>query len=235
MAPGKRLAKASSPLTTSTVTSVSQLVVMNERLLLTNVAVEIFISWLYTQRLPAKYSAWLKKDEPNPGTKAVQIAMLETWVFADRFLAPELCRDCEYALIDNVCHRSLPYYEVVISAFECLPSTSPVLKAMIAAHCERFDKDADNEDNREAKLRTQLPHDFLVGVMLQYMMIKEHGLDAMIDPCHYHDHPHSGWGGCTVSTPGCVNDIAYDSSTVKEPKPKPVEETDDGMGFGLFD
>lgn len=150
--------------------------------------------------------------------------MLDTWVFADRFLTHALRRDCEYALTDNFCRRCLPYYEVIISAFERLPSTSPILRAMIAGHCERWDKDADNEENGELSRRSELPNDFLVGVMVQYMMIKEHGLDARPDPCQFHEHPQEEWS-CTANTPECVNDLAYDCLAVKEPRAK-IEETD---------
>ncbi|KAF3034205.1 hypothetical protein E8E11_003624 [Didymella keratinophila] len=173
---------------------------------------EIFIHWLHTQRLLAKFSLWLKKDETEPGTKAVQMAMLDTWVFADRFLTSALRRDCEHALVDMFCNRSLPYYEVVIQAYECLPPTSLVLKAMIAAHCERFDQYADNEDNGELDWRNQLPNEFLAGVMMQYMMIKEHGLDPLPVPCQFHEHPQEDWG-CTVSASVCINDLALDACT----------------------
>jgi hypothetical protein len=150
--------------------------------------------------------------------------MLDTWIFADRFLTLALRRDCEHALVDMFCNRSLPYYEVVVQAYECLPPTSLVLKAIIATHCERFDQYADNEGNGEVDRRSRLPSEFLVGVMMQYMMIKEHGLDPKPDPCQFHEHPQEYWG-CAVNAAECVNDLTLDASIVKEPTPK-VEDSE---------
>jgi hypothetical protein len=198
-----------------TAISVSEILLVTGGIQLNCITVEIFIHWLCTQRLPAKYSLWLKKDEVKPGTKGVQMTMLDTWIFADRFLISELRRDCEHALIDNFSNHSLPYYEVVISAYEHLPSTSPVLKAMIATHCERFGKDADNDDNGEINLRTQLPNAFLVGVMMQYVILKGHGWGTSPDPRQFHDHPQEGWA-CIVNNLECANDLAHDSSKRKE-------------------
>jgi len=49
-----------------------------------------------------------------------------------------------------------------------------------------------------------------------------------VDPrpgvCQFHEHTQEDWG-CTVNASVCVNDLALDASTVKEPRPK-LEESE---------
>jgi hypothetical protein len=76
--------------------------------------------------------------------------------------------------------------------FTHLPAGNMVLKAMIDTYCYRFDRDTDNEAIGEVQCRTQFPNSFFLGVMLRYMGIKEHDVDAQPSQCDYHGHTLGG-------------------------------------------
>jgi hypothetical protein len=99
--------------------------------------VDIFVHWLYTTKLPRKYSDWFPELEgwDDVGHLGFQWAMLKVRVFADRFLIPAFGQIVECTFIGYVVNETCPYYEVVTYAYEYLHPESPILRAMVDSHC----------------------------------------------------------------------------------------------------
>ncbi|KAF3034204.1 hypothetical protein E8E11_003504 [Didymella keratinophila] len=94
--------------------------------------------------------------------------------FGDRFQAPVLLRASEDAFIAKL--RKTPYlpsYEAVKFAYEHLPCKSLVLQALIEVHCCWWRETSDTKENGRLQLPDELPHDFLMGVALRYMHLKQ--------------------------------------------------------------
>lgn len=154
--------------------------------------VEVFVHWLYTQKLPNNFSAWTRNFTPQPRMeyKALQTAMLRARVFADRFIVPSFGEIVECAILAYFVNVSCAYYEVVIYAYKHLPADNLILKAMIDSHCFYFDADDEAEDqtNGEIDTRAILPNSFLVGVMSRYMKIVKEGVINKLYLRDYHDY-----------------------------------------------
>ncbi|KAL1597396.1 hypothetical protein SLS59_007426 [Nothophoma quercina] len=124
----------------------------------------VFVDWLYTQKLPETLLGWLSEAEEKidfDKRYAHQVALLRACAFGDRFLAPAFSRACQDHVVKwftKAAHA--PLYEAVIYAFENLPSDSIVLQLLIDAHCRYFYQNADTEENGELERRQQLPKAF---------------------------------------------------------------------------
>jgi hypothetical protein len=145
--------------------------------------VELFLEWLYTQQYP--------KEHQFGDNSEGQITRLKACAFGDRFMAPGFRVSSESALIDatiDTTKRRPPYYLSIIYAYEHLPPNSPVFQAFIDRHCYSFNEESDTDKNGELGRRSQLPHDFLVGVMLRYMRSQPGNKRKALTRCDYHDH-----------------------------------------------
>ncbi|KAH6639639.1 hypothetical protein C7974DRAFT_410597 [Boeremia exigua] len=152
---------------------------------------DIFVEWLYTQKVPKKYSEWLK-DTLTPDIwqrKAVQMAIVKACHFGDRFLVSEFGRIVERTFICYiVTSEDDLYYEVIAYAYEHLSTKSLILKAMIDTHCATFTTDMDEKVPGEVDHREILPREFLLGVMLRYAEITQDQDKWIQLSCDYHDH-----------------------------------------------
>jgi len=165
---------------------------------------DIFVNWLYTQKLPEQgeyptpdevVGHWprLHSDEITYKTKG----LIDLYIFADGHDIPELRREVMDVLFPhlNLEGIGLPCYEIVINAFSKLPERSPVRQSLIDCYCRVFKKsDDDNTGPEELALRTKLPTDFLVGIMLRYADVmellrnKKIRVTYRLDICDYHEH-----------------------------------------------
>lgn len=175
----------------------------------------MFVDWLYTRKLPAGEKQWAEKQyQPNETVKchfAVQIAMIKACAFADRIMAPGFLRALEYKLIDHfIVLKTDACYKIVIYAFAHLPPASPVLRAMIDAHCFNFEEWMEKEYD-EVNLRAKLPHTFLVCVMLRYSkLLQSKKKRVWLDRCDYHDHKTKDEKEeCHKTAPGLTCDICH--------------------------
>jgi hypothetical protein len=135
---------------------------------------DIFIDWLYTQKLPKRSREWVTPTaEIEAGShnhsRVVERLMMEVYVFADRFLVPQL-KVALFRFFANFCNNDAipPYYEAIIYAFDNLPSTSPMLTLLVKLHCAYWTDSSDTTDNGELELRHELPQDFFLRGMAQF-------------------------------------------------------------------
>jgi hypothetical protein len=94
------------------------------------------VHWLYTQKLPEKYSAWLRAlpSEEYQGHKAFEMSMIRVRVFANRFMVDGLSQVMECVLIRYL-FDTHACYEVVAYAYNHLPKGNQTLTKMIHSHC----------------------------------------------------------------------------------------------------
>lgn len=94
----------------------------------------------------------------------------------------------ESTLIDClVVFKRSVFYETIIYAYEHLPANNLVLQAMVDVHCRDFAEESDTELNGKLELRSKLPHNFLVDVMLRYMRWRNENWKPL-DRCDYPRH-----------------------------------------------
>ncbi|KAJ4361299.1 hypothetical protein N0V95_002001 [Ascochyta clinopodiicola] len=141
---------------------------------------DIFIDWLYTQELPQKAIEWVS-DEQHPACYTElytedthtageyfrwekQLQQTKAYVFGGRFQSPAFQKAVYKTILDEL--DDLPFYEAVTWAFANLPAEDPLLQLMVDANCHSFSKESDSP--QEVEDRKQLPHEFLVRVMLRY-------------------------------------------------------------------
>ena len=98
----------------------------------------------------------------------------------------------ESAFVDSLIACSgCPWYTTIIYAFNRLPSSSPVLQALIDKHCYKWGPESDTEDNGELERRSEVPSEFWVGVSLNYVRLQPDGKwskKRKMDRCDYHRH-----------------------------------------------
>lgn len=195
MATGKSLTRVSSHLKMLIATHVRRSRSIRQAKITDFSPVEIFVDWVYTQKVPSKASSW-SKDLPFRAAlryKAVEMALLKARVFADRFLASEFGHVVEYTYIQWMIDSGSRWYEAVAYAYQNLPAESLVLTAMINTHVHHFRSWTDNEDNEDIHHRDKLPQSFLVGVMLRYAwLIENKAARKKLVPCDYHIHDSLG-------------------------------------------
>lgn len=153
---------------------------------------DIFIDWLYSQKLPKKTRDWLT---PTPELEAgshghgqlAERLMMKSYVFADRFLVPQF-RVALYRYYANFCNSggNPPYYDAIIYAFDNLPPTSAMLTLLVRTHCAYWNEGSDTADNGELELRQDLPQDFFFRIMdvASKMRDKEKAKGIACCDCH---------------------------------------------------
>ena len=145
--------------------------------------VDIILEWLYSQCYPKNH----RFASPTIDTL---LARAKACALGDHFLASSFRKASENALVDRLLYREQPpHYAAVTYAYKNLPSESPAFQAIVDAQCAWYHEGADDNCGGELERRSQLPNDFLIGVMLRYMRLQtgkvtKNGLDR----CDYHEH-----------------------------------------------
>jgi hypothetical protein len=147
---------------------------------------EIFIDWMYTQKLPSAASDWYQPSEDGHDSN-LQKMQMKAYIFADRFLVPGLrCAIHNYIADELIQGGKPPSYEMVVYAFDNLPAKSKMLALVVKLYCV-FSKPSD-DSKAEIRRRSELPWEFLLRVMLCYGKMKD-GLDLVVtdvNSCHEH-------------------------------------------------
>jgi hypothetical protein len=144
----------------------------------------VFANWLYSQELPHRddWAAVADIEMETIFSYKVLMLMLKALVFGDRFMAPKFYRKINNQLTDELI-RSHPSYNIVIYAFNNLPAEKQVLKVLVDTHCRFWSPAMDN--NEEAALKVELPHEFLLKVMEAYA---GGARKKKLNVCDYHEH-----------------------------------------------
>lgn len=127
----------------------------------------------------------------------VEILIVKTYVFADRFLTPKLrCAIYNHLAASLIKDAIPPYYEVIIFAFENLTEKSPMLDLLVGVHCAFWDENCDTESNGELDLRKELPVDFFLRVMIQSSKMKDKEKAKNLVECGCHKAEPTEREGC---------------------------------------
>jgi hypothetical protein len=181
---------------------------------------DIFIDWLYTQKLPKKTRDWIA---PTPGLEAgshgqgrlAERLMMKSYVFADRFLVPQF-RVAIYKYYANFCNSggNPPYYDAIIYAFDNLPPTSAILTLLVRTHCAYWNENSDTTDNGELEARQDLPQEFFFRVMAVASKMRDRSKAKGIACCDCHNET------ATTEREGCdecmpLPEVKEESNTVE--------------------
>lgn len=144
--------------------------------------------WLYSQNLPPTDRAWLKMTEVEEVDQRRHAQSdqerIKAIVFADRFLVPGFRKAVKIDLVDRTCvYESNCCYPGIIYAFEHLRSDDPLLDFLVDVQCAFLDAERD-----KAYLRSELPNEFLIRVMLRYSKVLQKPELQVLDWCSYHEH-----------------------------------------------
>ncbi|KAH7125291.1 hypothetical protein B0J11DRAFT_434571 [Dendryphion nanum] len=150
----------------------------------------VFVNWIYSGKLPDSPKEWMDvvgAKKSDDGIKAFRLARLKTWVLSDRLLAHNLRQQLNNSLVDKIIENNrLPHYSTIIWAFRNLPSHCRLLELMVDVHCLRWHEEYDYPD--QVELRTELPNEFLIKVMIQQSrMIRGRRIQKLYR-CKYHEH-----------------------------------------------
>jgi hypothetical protein len=168
---------------------------------------DIFVDWLYTQKVPEKNRHWIKPtdDMKSNSTRHVQLVenlIVRTYVFADRFLAPKFrCAIYNHFAASLVKDAIPPYYEVIIFAFENLSEKSAMLDLLVRVHCAFWDESCDTETNGELELRKELPVDFFLRAMVVSSRMKDKEKARSLVECGCHREKATDREGCASCRP----------------------------------
>jgi len=154
-------------------------------------AFDVFVDWLYTQKLPEKREDWLplKTNEELPSyLPSVDVLRLKVYVIADRLGARDLLHAINNKFVDDEI-ESAPYYNSIIYAFDNIPSGRRILNLLVDSHCANSEEADDAEFQGGQELHSQLPHDFLLQVMHRYRQkCEDREWDEDLVACDYHEH-----------------------------------------------
>ncbi|KAJ8112979.1 hypothetical protein OPT61_g4786 [Boeremia exigua] len=164
---------------------------------------DIFLEWLYTQWYPPNSQFHDGFDDDDGWIYDwAELERVKACAFGDRFQATEFLKASENALIDVLIRyqNGFPNREVVELAFECLPSSSPVLKALMDSHCyyrkSYYHDSLESEEAEAVERLSGLPERFLIGVAWRCMkLLNNGGEEKALVRCEYHRHgPNEGTG-----------------------------------------
>lgn len=159
----------------------------------------VFVDWLYTQKLPPNWSEWKHVMAEKQGDSlTMRNWLLKVYAFADRFVIPTLRTHANRAIIANCDYytlANLPCCMETAFAFEHLPANDPILDLFVDLYCVYWNFGYTVEDyglnNKFWFL--QLPKELLVRYMIRTGKIRECN-DLAIESkiklhcCSYHDH-----------------------------------------------
>jgi hypothetical protein len=129
---------------------------------------------------------------PDNAISCASLLLLKATVFGDRFLAASFRRLAHNTYVDSyLADEEIAFsvgYKEVIWAFENIAEDNPILAFMIHLQCAVWEACSDSK--KEKELRSQLPHKFLLDVMLKHNeLIKEQGIPGGVvdaaDICVY--------------------------------------------------
>ncbi|CAN9287935.1 hypothetical protein AA0119_g8053 [Alternaria tenuissima] len=157
----------------------------------------LFVHWLYTQELPKNMSfllpatgidAQLASDDSDNSHRG--ILLLKSWIFGDRFLAPDFHRLSHSVFVKwHLPGKGEPAfsaaYKTIIWSYSNLPAGNPILSMMVDLQCLAWNPEDDNEE--EKQLLPQLPQEFLVACMLRQSELKTRKMtDDNLKACDYY-------------------------------------------------
>ncbi|KAH7345949.1 hypothetical protein BKA66DRAFT_576754 [Pyrenochaeta sp. MPI-SDFR-AT-0127] len=150
---------------------------------------DIFVNWMYTQRLPEDDDEWSNGLGRGPRMIGEPILMrVKAMVLGDRILAPVFEREVRHGLIRELVDERGLCYEPIIYAFANLPSEHPILDLMVDVHCCDFVESGDTKTNGELERRHRLPHEFLLRTMFRYArLMKDDSRETQLYACDYHE------------------------------------------------
>jgi hypothetical protein len=131
---------------------------------------DVLVHFLYTSSIPKDTAEWVKISKAKRWK--IEVIELKVLVLADRFLMPELLQAVNNDLVASRMKHA-PYYELVIYAWENLPQGSPILRLLVDTHVANWEPKTDEGDEEELQLRPDLPHEFLVKVMIRYAEVAD--------------------------------------------------------------
>jgi hypothetical protein len=152
-------------------------------------SVEIFLDWLYMSKLPYTNAQWREMRDENHEDDGREDTMINAIALAHRLLAPKFRKAVEYGMIKEfVDYANTPWANTVVSAFEKLPSSSPILRLFVDAYCFNYDEEWHTEWKEDWLDLPDLPHDFLLRVVFRHSEMKKKPSSGPPVACDYHNH-----------------------------------------------
>ncbi|KAF9693882.1 hypothetical protein EKO04_008148 [Ascochyta lentis] len=201
---------------------------------------DIFVDWLYTQKLPDNAIDWIPVDEQlacdtepyeedvfmagEASHRAKQLQQAKAYVLGNRLSSPQFKQAVYKIYLDELGGSdTLPCYHAVTYAFANLPADDLLLQLMVDSHCHNFCKGFDG--SADAEDRKQLPREFLVRVMLRYSdLVAKHDQEPL-DAADYVLSGEKGGDAQARST------IGTDEGTEVYTGSDAYDDTDTGFGF----
>ncbi|KAF1955497.1 hypothetical protein CC80DRAFT_474241 [Byssothecium circinans] len=158
---------------------------------------ELFIDWLYTQKLPTKRVEWVAlegdlanlQDDCAEHNRLIDMLQIKTYIFADRFLIPGFRCALHNSMADVLVRvGNPPYYDMIIYAFDNLPPKSKMLSLLVRMHCEFWNPALDKDFKGELRRRAELPYEFLMRSMICYGKRKNNEDLSLTNVRSCHDH-----------------------------------------------
>lgn len=94
---------------------------------------------------------------------------MKAYIFSDRFETVDFKRAMLQQLIEffvSPGNGGVPFFETIVLAFNHLPENDPFLRLLVDVYCRNYHPA--NDSDRDLRGRKDLPHDFLLRVMLSY-------------------------------------------------------------------
>ncbi|KAI8934199.1 hypothetical protein NX059_008948 [Plenodomus lindquistii] len=133
---------------------------------------EAFAYWLYRQALP-KVEDWEEEFEAIYNTER---AMIELYIFANRFLVPELMDIMSRLLFDS-CKNSYISAEGINIAFEHLHCDDPMLRLLVDAYVLSWNPALDEYEGQDDLQR--LPIAFFRRVTRRFVDLRDKGFTKL--------------------------------------------------------
>lgn len=127
-----------------------------------------FLDWLYHSDLP-DWDEWFKQYCNGGENVSWQLQVTCLYVFANRYLIPELKVEVIKHAIKWDFDDKVPEPGAITFAYENLPRHSPFLKFLVDCFLATFEEDSYKEaDGSELGVFASFPHEFTHSVILKY-------------------------------------------------------------------
>jgi hypothetical protein len=151
----------------------------------------VFVHWMYTQRLPEwRSQEWLDISGiggTNPNTPSVSLLTVKCCALSDQLAAASFQEAVNNMYINDRFDRKKPCpYEDIIFAFSNLPESNPMLRLMVDTQCLFWN--ARMDAGLEKELQSLLPQSFLLQTMLRNDEMKKLPSKSGFKRCNYHIH-----------------------------------------------
>lgn len=154
-------------------------------------AFDVFVDWLYTNKIPMSRDEWLKQtvgEDDNLYYCRESVLRLKTYVLADRLGALQLLKAVNKPYV-NEYSDGAPFYEEIIYAFFNVSAGRRLLSFIVTQHCRHSETNHDDQYGWELELLGSLPHAFLLQAMKEYRRLcQEERFDEAVDVCDYHEY-----------------------------------------------